>query len=151
MRTMFSIYHFWIDLLRKRSSFLQASKLEDFPFDVTMLSCKNRGRFPDMAIRINSDRRLFTGGVLIELKDSASYQIASFNSTIPTGAKEITKLIRGENSAIRRQMEAAGDDVFSLPIRDVFYCPDMPYFGIFFAPLIWGYLLTLFACGRPGA
>ncbi len=47
--------------------------------------------------------------------------MSSFNSTIPTGKKEITKIIAGENSGIRQQMEENGNDIYSLPVRDVFY------------------------------
>ena len=70
---------------------------------------------------MNSGRSLFTGGELIELKDSDSYNVSSFNSTIPTGKKEISKIIKGENSSIKRQMETAGDDINSLEVREIFY------------------------------
>jgi len=95
--------------------------LDDFPFDLAMLSCRNKGKFPDLAIRISPPNPDFTGGELIELKDSQSYGISSFNSTIPTGKKEIRKVVLNERSGTYRQMAAAGDDVDSLPIRDVFY------------------------------
>lgn len=65
-----------------------------------------------MAIRITPDSDLFTGGELIELKDSDSYTVSSFNSTIPTGRKDISKVIKAENSIIRKQME---DIVTDLP------------------------------------
>jgi len=118
---MYSIFHFFKALVENRSQFLSISELEDFPFDTALLSCRNRGQFPDMAIRISPDNDLFTGGELIELKDSKSYTVPSFNSTIPTGKKEISKVIKAENSIIRKQMEAAGDDPNSLPVRDVYY------------------------------
>ena len=87
-----------------------------------MLSCVNKGIFPDLAIKLNQDNSQFDGGELIELKDSqAGYSVASFNSTIPTGEKEIERLIAGKTSKIRTQMEKAGDDILSLPIRQVFY------------------------------
>lgn len=118
---MYSIFHFFKTLVEKRDLFIRISKLEDFPFDTTLLSCINRGKFPDMAIRINPERDLFTGGELLELKDSDSYTVSSFNSTIPTGKKEISKVIKAKNSIIRKQMEEAGDIPDSLPIRDVYY------------------------------
>ncbi|MDR2171225.1 MAG: hypothetical protein LBP59_13865 [Planctomycetaceae bacterium] len=69
-----------------------------------MLSCQNRGVFPDLAIKLNNiDKDIFSGGELIELRDSKSYNVASFNSTIPTGKKEITKVIKGENSIVKKQ------------------------------------------------
>jgi len=74
-----------------------------------------------MAIRVNKNKSVFTGGELIELKDSDTYTVSSFNSTIPSRSKEIAKIITSENSIIKRRMGKAGDDVFSLPVRDVFY------------------------------
>ena len=118
---MYSIFHFFKTLVEKRNRFDSILKLEDFPFAKDLLSCQNRGVFPDMAIRLTSDSSLFTGGELIELKDSASYTIASFNSTIPTGKKEISEVIKTEISIIRKQMEDAGDDPDLLPVRDVYY------------------------------
>lgn len=117
----YSIYHFFIDLLEKKDSFLIHDRLEEFPFDDEMLSCRCKGIFPDMAIRLNKNKTLFTGGELIELKDSESYSVSSFNSTIPSGQKEISKIIVGENSSIRTQMESKGNDISSLPLRDVYY------------------------------
>lgn len=118
---MYSIYHFFKSLVETKKHFLAKKKLEDFPFDKTVLSCRNKGTFPDLAIRLNADKSIFTGGELIELKDSNTYTVSSFNSTIPTGKKEITKIITGENSGIRQQMEENGNDIYSLPVRDVFY------------------------------
>lgn len=118
---MFSIYHFFAHLLATKDKFHDVSKLEDFPFDSAMLSCQNKGKFPDLAIRIAPPNPDFTGGELIELKDSQSYGISSFNSTIPTGTKEIRKVVLNERSSTHRQMTAVGDDVYSLSKRDVFY------------------------------
>lgn len=47
--------------------------------------------------------------------------MASFNSTIPTGEKDIKKLTEGQANIIRTQMEKAGNNILSLPIRQVFY------------------------------
>lgn len=58
---------------------------------------------------------------MIELKDVASYTISSFNSTIPTGQKEILKVVGEDVSRIRKQMEKAGDKVCSLLTREVYY------------------------------
>lgn len=118
---MYSIYHFWEHLVRNKADFLITVKLDEFKFDRGMLSCSNDGVFPDLAIKLNKDRALFTGGELIELKDSKSYMVSSFNSTIPTGKKDIHKIIPSENSTTFLQMKNAGDDVFSLEERDVYY------------------------------
>jgi hypothetical protein len=118
---MYSIYHFFKSLVDQKEHFKSLKKLERFPFDRKLLSCRNEGVFPDLAIRLNKDREVFTGGELIELKDSDSYTVSSFNSTIPSGSKNINEIITGENSIIRQQMEEAGNDIFLLPVRDVYY------------------------------
>jgi len=118
---MYSIFHFWVHLFRYRSYFNQVKSLEEFPFDEQMLSCRNKGIFPDMAIKLSRNGQIFEGGELIELKDNRSYSVSSFNSTIPAGTKDITTLISSKNSNIRAQMEHAGDDINSLPIRSVYY------------------------------
>lgn len=118
---MNSIFHFWKHLVRSKNSFAKLSVLGEFKFDGKMLSCENDGIFPDLAIRLNKDRSVFAGGELIELKDSKSYSISSFNSTIPTGKKNIQKIIPSEHSTTYLQMTKAGDDVFSLKERDVYY------------------------------
>lgn len=118
---MYSIYHFFAHLVQNKSHFFELSALAEFPFDSELLSCKSDGKFPDMAVKINKGDTNYSGGELIELKDSKTYSVSSFNSTIPTGKKEIAKIVTGENSIIRGQMEASGDDVFSLPVRDVYY------------------------------
>ncbi len=118
---MYSIYHFFQSLVQQKHLFKKVKKLDKFPFNKKLLSCKNDGVFPDMAIRLNKDRKIFTGGELIELKDSDSYTVSSFNSTIPSRSKKIGDIISGVNSIIKQQMEDAGNDIFSLPIRDVYY------------------------------
>lgn len=117
----YSIYHFFYSLVQQKHFFKKLKKLDQFPFDRKLLSCRNKGVFPDLAIRLNKNRKIFTGGELIELKDSDSYAVSSFNSTIPSRSKKIEEIITGENSIIKQQMEKAGNDIFSLPTRDVFY------------------------------
>ena len=118
----YSIYHFFADLCQKKQEFLSEEKLESFPFDEQMLSCVGDGKFPDLAIKLNDGDEQFTGGELIELKDSKrGYSVASFNSTIPTGEKDIRKLTDGKTNTIRTQMQEAGNNILSLPIRQVFY------------------------------
>jgi hypothetical protein len=118
---MYSIYHFFKHLVTNKRFFETINNIEEFPFDTNMLSCQNAGQFPDLAIKINTSDKLFTGGELIELKDSKSYTVSSFNSTIPSGQKDIDKVIKSANSIIKKQMEEAGDDIYSLPNREVFY------------------------------
>ena len=118
---IYSIYHFFYSIYKNKQFFNKLRKLDQFPFNQRIIACRNIGVFPDIAIRINKDRKIFTGGELIELKDSDSYTVSSFNSTIPSRSKKVEDIIAGENSVIRIQMEKAGNDIFSLPIRDVFY------------------------------
>lgn len=118
---MYSIYHFFNALYQKKDYFKRIKRLDKFPFDQSLLSCKNEGIFPDLAIRLNKKKGKFTGGELIELKDRDSYTISSFNSTIPSRSKNIDDIITSENSIIRKQMEEAGDKISSLKKRDVFY------------------------------
>lgn len=118
---MYSIYHFWKHLVQNRALFSEIVSLSEFSFDKRMLSCVNKGVFPDLAIKLNKKPTGFTGGELIELKDSKSYNVASFNSTVPTGKKNIRKIISSEHGTIFLQMKKAGDNVFSLEERDVYY------------------------------
>ncbi len=118
---VYSIYHFFADLYRKRRCFKSVEKLGDFPFDKELLSCENKNTFPDMAIRINPSGKP-PGGELIELKDSrTAYGIASFNSTIPTGRKLIASITSGKTNVVRQRMQENGEDIYSLPERDVYY------------------------------
>ncbi len=119
---VYSIYHFFADLCQKKDEFFLEKKLESFSFNKQMFSCVNKGKFPDLAIKLNHDNPQFSGGELIELKDSTnSYSVASFNSTIPTGEKDIQKLTTGTTNTIRKQMQEAGNNILSLPTRQVFY------------------------------
>lgn len=117
---MYSIYHFFAHLYRNRDCLAQVAKLDQFHWDRELFSYEGDGRFPDYAIRVNPGGEP-TGGELIELKDSRTYTVASFNSTIPTGMKLIADLTRGKRSVIREQMEAAGDDIDALTEREVYY------------------------------
>jgi len=50
---MYSIYHFFKNLFDNRSHFMTIKKLKDFPYNTDLISCKNEGVFPDMAIKVN--------------------------------------------------------------------------------------------------
>lgn len=86
---IYSIYHFFHSLCQQKQLFKKLRKLDRLPFNKKLLSCRNNGLFPDLAIRLNKDRKMWTGGELIELKDSDSYTVSSFNSTIPSRSKKI--------------------------------------------------------------
>lgn len=115
-----SIYHFFKFLVENSDAVKSSSNLEKLNFDKEgFVSSKSAGVFPDLAIKINVDDDVFTGGELIEFKGSQSMNISSFNSTIPTGIKKISEII--ESPSIKTQMERAGNHIESLPYRDVYY------------------------------
>lgn len=122
-RVMYSIYTFWRDLTGKREFFRNNSSLMKFPFDYNMFSFSRRGRgFPTFSIRLNQGKSSVNGGELIKIKTRNKYSISPFKSSIPKG-KVKTKTIFGNQGkdGIQRQMTNAGDDVFSLEERDVYY------------------------------
>lgn len=118
---MHSIYHLYKNLVIKRINFLKQKPLHEFPFDKNLLASESKGKFPDISIRLNHESNIFTGGELVEFKDSESYTVSSFNSTIPTGTKKIADVITGKSSIIKQQMQKAGNNINALPIREVFY------------------------------
>ncbi|MCL5029050.1 MAG: hypothetical protein M1480_08530 [Bacteroidetes bacterium] len=118
---MNSIYHFFKAIYLHREVLSASNILEEFPFQRNLLSCINRKTFPNLAIKINKNGNMFSGGELIGLKDSNSYTVSSFNSTVPVGSADISKIIESRSNNIKNQMEKAGDDILSLLTRDVFY------------------------------
>ncbi len=117
---MYSIYHFFAHLYRNRRRLAGKRKLADFAFDRELLSYEGRGRFPDLVICVNPGGDP-PGGELVELKDSRSYSVSSFNSTIPSGKKAIAEITGGKSNVLREGMLARGDDIHSVPMRDVYY------------------------------
>lgn len=117
---MYSIYHFFAHLIRDKDVLSQVEMLESYPFPQNLLACRNKGRFPDLAIRLNPNG-VPSGGELVELKDSRSYTIPSFNSTIPSGYKSIYEIAPTKTSKTYLSMQAVGDDVYSLESRAVYY------------------------------
>ena len=67
-------------------------------------------------MKTNPDGTL-AGGEFIELKDAKSYQISSFNSTLPSATKPISSLSQN----MKNQLLEAGEDISSVPKRDVYY------------------------------
>ena len=118
---MYSIYHFFRALFLQKEQFAKITKLKDFPFGSDLFSCSNTREFPNLAIKLNQSNALFTGGEFVELKDSNTYNVSPFDSTMPTAKKDIAKIIKIGNSLVKQQMEQAGDDILSLKERDVYY------------------------------
>ena len=111
-----SVYHFFARLLERRGYFVQDNKLEDFAFPRDMVAAESRSGFPDFVLKTNTDGSL-SGGEFIELKDAKAYQIASFNSTLPSATKPVSSLPQN----MKNQLLEAGDDIESVPQRDVYY------------------------------
>lgn len=107
-----SIFHFFADLAEKKEFFREDGKLEKFPFDKNLIETEWAGKFPDIMLRVNHkfiNDTLLCGGEFLELKDCKSYTVASFNSTIPTGEKNLADT----------GIKGIGTD--ALPVRQVYY------------------------------
>ena len=102
--------------MEKRGYFGQDNKLADFAFPREMIAVESSSGFPDFVLKMNTGGE-FTGGEFIELKDAKSYQISSFNSTLPTAVKPVSSLSNVINGALRE----SGEDPDALPDRDVYY------------------------------
>ena len=111
-----SAFHFFARLLERRGYFVQDNRLEDFAFPRDMIAAESRSGFPDFVLKTNSDGPL-AGGEFIELKDAKAYQIASFNSTLPSATKPVSSL----SQKMKNQLLEAGEDIESVPQRDVYY------------------------------
>ena len=111
-----SAYHFFARLLERRGYFVQDNKLEDFAFPRDMIVAESRSGFPDFVLKTNRGSAL-SGGEFIELKDAKSYQIASFNSTLPSATKPVSSLSQN----MKNQLLEAGEDIETVPQRDVYY------------------------------
>lgn len=116
MTTTSSIYHFFVNLVSRRGYF--ADDLEEFNhYPEYMISIRSK-TFPDFILKCNkTPDSQFTGGEFIELKTTKSYRIASFNSTIPTGKKDISVLTKIILNNLREMGELPED----LSVREVFY------------------------------
>ena len=111
-----SAYHFFARLMERRGYFVQDNKLEDFAFPRDMIVAESRSRFPDLVLKTNQYGPL-AGGEFIELKDTKSYRISSFNSTLPSATKPVSLL----SNNMKDQLLQVGEDLESVPQRDVYY------------------------------
>lgn len=102
--------------MQRRGYFGQDNKLADFGFPREMIAAESSSGFPDFVLKSNANDR-FTGGEFIELKDTKSYQIASFNSTLPTAVKPVSSL----SNVITQSLKDNGENLDDLPERDVYY------------------------------
>ncbi len=115
--TVSSIFHFFAHLMERRGYFGQDGKLEDFDFPEQLIAARGgRQGFPDLVLKSN-EAGPFTGGEFIELKETQSLQIASFNSTPPSAMKSVDVLQEG----VINQLHELGEAPYRLPEREVYY------------------------------
>lgn len=111
-----SAFHFFARLMERRGYFVQDNKLEDFAFPRDIIAAESRSGFPDFVLKTNTEGT-FVGGEFIELKDAKSYQIASFNSTLPSATKPVSSLSQN----LKNQLLEAGETDEFVSQRDVYY------------------------------
>lgn len=118
-----SAYHLFEDLYQRRGNLAKQSiKADKLALRDSLVACVgSSGKFPDLVLRVNHGDPDFGGGELIEIKDSAtSYNIASFNSTIPTSVKLIAEVAKEGGGLYNKLMEAESDP-HRHPLREVYY------------------------------
>lgn len=96
---------------------MQEHDLESFDYDRELVANFATGTFPDVILKTNGNNPLFPGGEFIEFKNTQSYSIASFNSTIPTGTKPFGSLSKKRKEHLR----LAGFDSHDDEMRSVYY------------------------------
>ena len=111
-----SVFHFFARLMQRRGYFGQDNQLADFGFPNEMIAAESSSGFPDFVLKTNANDEL-AGGEFIELKDAKSYQISSFNSTLPTAVKPVSSL----SNVIKQTMLNNGENLDDSPERDVYY------------------------------
>lgn len=89
--------------------------IEDYGFDDSLVAYRSKRSFPDMILR---------EGAMIEVKDSKSSTVTSFNSTYPSGAKSVVD-IEETSGRTKRSMRESLEDAEDSPSfdkkRDVYY------------------------------
>jgi len=118
-----SAYHLFEDLYQRRGNLAKQSiKADKLALKDSLVACVgSSGKFPDLVLRVNHGDADFCGGELVEIKDSAtSYNIASFNSTIPTSVKLIAKVAK-QGGGLYNKLSQTQDDPHRQPLREVYY------------------------------
>jgi len=118
-----SAYHLFEDLYQRRRNLAKQSiKADKLALKDALVACVGgRGKFPDMVLRVNHGDPDFSGGELIEIKDAeTSYNIAPFNSTIPTGVKRMAEVAKRGGGLYNKLQKTEGDP-HKNPLREVYY------------------------------
>ena len=119
-----SAYHFFCALYDTRRSLRGAkhSLDEHGTWKDALISCTNRDSFPDVILKVNDRNRTFPGGEMIEIKEAQSYNIPSFNSTLPSRVKDIREVARKDGKMYREMRDnEEGKDPHRLQQREVYY------------------------------
>ena len=114
--------------MKKRKQ-LKNKRINDFPFDKKMILFEIDGIFPDMGLRRNISRSknpLLSGGEFVEMKNSErGHKVTSFNSTIPSGKKNIIDVIKHPN--FPKKIVVDKNENKYLPVRQVYYLARSKY------------------------
>ncbi|MDZ7687376.1 MAG: hypothetical protein U5J64_01415 [Halobacteriales archaeon] len=89
--------------------------IEDYAYDDKLVAHRSKRSFPDMILRY---------GAMVEVKDSKSSTVTSFNSTYPSGRKsvlDIEKTTGQKKRSIRESLKEAEDEPEFSEKRDVYY------------------------------
>ena len=117
---MYNIYHFFAFLINVRSELASATKLLDYPFNSVPLAYRDNASFPSLVLRMHKGYSP-PGGEFVEIIDSDSYNVPSFESHIPTGAISFDKLGQDRAAKIFKSMQAAGEVPGWIHEREVYY------------------------------
>jgi len=116
MSDSFPILELFAGLTDETRGFVEFNgNIEDYGFDDELVAHRSKRSFPDMILR---------SGAMVEVKDSKSSTVTSFNSTYPSGEKSVVDLekITGQTKrSIRESLEEAEDDPSFEEKRDVYY------------------------------
>lgn len=121
-----SAYHFFHEMYRRRQSLRQ---VKGFNFDqhgtwpdALISSSGSQGKFPDIILRVNDEKGCpFRGGEMIEIKESQSYGMPSFNSTMPSAVKDIREVAPPGGKLHQAMCHSEGKDPYRLREREVYY------------------------------
>lgn len=114
------VYRFFCDLAKQRRQFSQCEKLTQFPFCPERVLERRSGAFPDLILRAVRCEKQVYSGEFIEIKDSRSLKIASFNSSIPAGQKSVLD-ITNEGTDLWNTIDGEIKITDQTASRDVYY------------------------------
>ncbi|MGK2230474.1 MAG: hypothetical protein ACI9QA_000628 [Methanobacteriota archaeon] len=110
------IHELFAELTDEANAFVGFDEnIEDYDFNDELVAYRSKRSFPDMILR---------DGAMIEVKDSKSSTVTSFNSTYPSGEKSVVDLEKTSGQTKRSMREyllEAEDNPDFTEKRDVYY------------------------------